>query len=1268
MSFKQVKAGREAASQPTSVQACNSVVFVQSKIDTHRVPFLVDTGSDVTMISTLVYNALGRNRQELEPPLVRYRAANGEALDVLGFCSLTIGIGNGSYNQRVLVADMAESAILGVDFLYDKKAVVDVFSNTLRIGDEYVKLTRDNQSVRSCRVIATQDFVIPPESDSILGGFVKQRGVPLSEGIVEPLKGHLRSGPIILGKALVKCNEGRVPVRVLNCGKEPLTVFKGTNLGLMCPVQCCVTDVGSSSDKDDSEVDELLAELIKETRGAVSKDQGDIVEKFLLRNQKVFMKSDKKLGKCIQYLHDIDTGDAHPIRQRAYRLPVFKREEVDRQVREMLDQGIVTPSASPWASPIVLVLKKDGTLRFCIDFRKLNGVTKKDAYPLPRIDDSIDTLSGSQYFTTLDLASGYWQLGLTDRAMEKTAFTTGTGLYQFKVMPFGLSNAPSSFERLMERVLVGLNWKICLIYLDDIIIFSSTFEEHLQRLQKVLDCIANAGLKLKPQKCHLFRTEVLYLGFLVGREGVRTDPEKVRKVREWAPPQTVTEVRSFLGFCAYYRKFVRDFSCIGAPLFALTKKHQKFHWDEHCQRAFDKLKIALQQDVVLAYPDFSKEFILDTDASDISSGAVLSQIIDEEERVVAYFSATHSPAERKYSVTRKELLAVVKAVKHFYPYLYGREFTIRTDHASLRWLTTFKQPQGQVARWIEFLDGFQAKIVHRPGSKHTNADALSRLPLTCASIAFDNLGWSDAEISQAQGEDPVLGPIWKCFKEGQGRPSYQAMDGAASRAYWVQWDQLEMRSDILYRNWFHEKEGGVRKLVLVPQKFVKEVLELAHDSPVGGHLGVNKTLFKVRQTGYWVGMKRDVASWLRTCKECEGRKNPVPTRTAPMVTMHAGEPLARVAVDIMCGLPLTERGNKCILVVGDYFSKWMEAYPMPNQEAVTVARILVYKFFSRFGIPRELHSDRGANFESGLMREVCRLLGIAKTRTTAYHPQCDGLVERANRTIENMLSAYVADNQGDWDIHLPLITMAYRCSVHETTKFTPNKLMLGKETNVPLTLMVGSPPNSPLSPVDYVADLESRVKQAYELVEQHVKGQQLRQKAGYDKRVHGGGFAQGDKVWLFTPLRRRGLSRKLYKHWDGPYLILLKLSDVNYVVQKDGRGNKQVVHFNRIKPYWDRDELDIELAGLEGAVGGTDITNTELDDPVQVSDPLEWDDPVQLDSPDGLDDLLEADQVVELEGDLDLGGAELDTSLLPSTRGRRRKPPNWMLSGQYDLT
>ena len=395
-------------------------------------------------------------------------------------------------------------------------------------------------------------------------------------------------------------------------------------------------------------VPDHLGELLERSGRDLTADQTTAVAALLASFADVSSSTKGDIGRTGAVKHSIDTGDASPIRQQDRRLPIHLRANAANEVQKMLSCGVIEPSSSPWASPVVLVKKKDGSTRFCVDYRKLNQVTVKDSYPLPRIDDSLDALEGAKWFSTLDLSSGYWQVEMVDCDKEKTAFTTGTGLYQFTVMPFGLWNAPATFEMLVEQVLAGMSWEVLLIYLDDVIIHAKSFQDQLERLRAVFTKLRAAGLKLSPSKCYLFQQRVNFLGHIVSSDGVSTDQEKVTAVREWPTPTTATQVRAFLGLCSYYRRLVKGFADVSKPLYKLTEKGSQFAWSDECESALKLLKAKLTSAPVLAYPTSENLFILDTDASNQGLGAVLSQVHEGQEKVVAYYSRSLTKEERNY--------------------------------------------------------------------------------------------------------------------------------------------------------------------------------------------------------------------------------------------------------------------------------------------------------------------------------------------------------------------------------------------------------------------------------------------------------------------------------------------------------------------------------------------------------------------------------------------------------------------------------------------
>ncbi|XP_018651543.1 LOW QUALITY PROTEIN: KRAB-A domain-containing protein [Schistosoma mansoni] len=844
--------------------------------------------------------------------------------------------------------------------------------------------------------------------------------------------------------------------------------------------------------------------------------------------------------------HSIPTGDHMPLRQPPRRVPVHYQPQLESIIKEMLEKKIIVPSSSLWASPIVLVKKKDSSLRLCIDYRRLNAIKKRDSFPLPRIDTTLDAMRGACWFSTLDLASGYWQVEVRPQDRKKTAFVVPNGLYEFQVMPFGLTNAPATFQRLMQTVLHGLVPHKCLIYLDDIIVYCSTPEQHNANLRAVLQRIKQHNLKVKPSKCRLLQKEVLFLGHRITEDGVATDKEKTSAIINWPQPKSAEEVRSFLGLASYYRRFVRDFASLAAPLHRLTHKGRKFLWTTECQQAFNTLKSCLAAPPILAFPDTSDkggEFILDTDASSSAIGAVLSQTTqDGQERVIPYASRRLDKRETRYSTTRREMLALVKFLQHFRHYLLGRPFRVRTDHRALQWLRSFREPEGQVARWQERLQEFDFTCEYRPGSRHTNADALSRIPQTA---------------------DPDMQIIYQRQLQGNNKPSMKELkdQSLTTRRICTKWSNLKLYGDTLFL--INEAR---KPLLVVPRIKVESIVEQVHREL--GHVGERRTEYAVRQRFWWPSMHEDVVKIFKNCNTCCRFKSPRQTPRAPLTPMVTTGPHQRIGIDIMGPLTTTKKGNRYILVMVDYFTKWCEAVPLPQQDALTVARAFIDHWVSRYGSSFSLHSDQGPAFESHLIAEICQLLGIRKTRTTAYHPEGNGLVERTNRSIKAILQAFVSrSSQELWDDVLPQCLLAYRTSVHGSTGFSPAILLFGHE-RLPVEIQWPLLPCEEQEHVPYIRTLRNRLADAYRLINSNLRKASEHQKDWYDRRVHGPVYKVGDRVWLRRPMTSSGSCSKFHQPWQGPFKIVLIRSPTTFVLRNLQRPQDDVitVHYNQIKP------------------------------------------------------------------------------------------------------
>ncbi|KAK4469996.1 hypothetical protein MN116_000019 [Schistosoma mekongi] len=873
-------------------------------------------------------------------------------------------------------------------------------------------------------------------------------------------------------------------------------------------------------------------------------------------------------GRTRAVWHEIDTGDHKPIKQYPRRVPIHYQPELDKMIKEMLKHKVIRPSTSPWASPIVLVKKKDNSLRLCVDYRRLNAITKRDSFPLPRIDETLDVLGGAQWFSTLDLASGYWQVEIRPKDRQKTAFVIPTGLYEFETMPFGLTNAPATFQRLMQTILEGLVPKRCLIYLDDIIVHGRTIEQHMENLRIVLDRIRANGLKLRPNKCQFLKQSVTFLGHYITSRGVQTDCSKVQAVQSWPSPTSAAEVKSFMGLASYYRRFVANFAGIAAPLHRLTEKGRKFLWTAECQSAFEELKAKLAAAPILGFPDTSLgpgPFILDTDASDHAIGAVLSQISPGgQEKVISYGSRKLDKREVNYSTTRREMLALVYFMKHFRHYLLGRQFRVRTDHKTLQWLSNFREADGQLARWQETLQEFDYVCEYRRGAQHLNADAMSRHPAPVEVV--NSLLTADSEVDwgSLQAADPDLALVYARQQHGNDKPTSQEMKDmtTVARCICVKWEHLRLCNDVLYL-----MEPSKPPRLIVPRAKTSYVITRMHEQL--GHAGTRKTEAAIRTRFWWPLIHRDVEEFCKSCDTCARVKSPSKHSRAKLIPMVTTAPYQRAGVDVMGPFPTSQHGNRYILVMVDYFTKWFEAVPIPQQDAATIAKVFINTWIARYGAPTALHSDQGPAFESYLIANVCSFFGIRKTRTTAYHPQGNGLVERTNRTLKMLLRSFVHQAPAaNWDDLLPQCLLAYRSSVHSSTGFSPAQLLFGHELKLPIEIQLPPHEAEEKEYVPYVRSLHKRLVTAYRLAHKNHLNASNHQRECYDRGSHGPEYRIGDRVWLNRPTCPPGQSTKLHAPWQGPFTIVAKRSPVTFVLRHLDRPNDNllVAHYNHLKP------------------------------------------------------------------------------------------------------
>ena len=925
-----------------------------------------------------------------------------------------------------------------------------------------------------------------------------------------------------------------------------------------------------------------------------------------------------------------------------------------------MDQGVIRESSSPYASPVVLVRKSDGKLRLCVDYRALNAKTHKDAYPLPRIDEALDTLSGAKYFCSLDLAHGFYQIPVEERDIEKTAFRVGTGgLYEFTRMPFGLCNAPATFMRLMDKAFGDKNFQSLIVYLDDILVFGKSFDETLQRLQMVLSRLNDFGLKVKPEKCHWFAEKLRYLGHEISADGIAPDPGKISAVAEWKKPKNEAELRSFLGLASYYRRFVPGFAKVAAPLHALLggtpkKKrgrkasspavHVAEGWNETCDVSFNQLKSLLTSAPLLGYPDFKLPFILEVDASHLGLGAVLSQQQGNCRVVIGYASRGLRGSERNmdnYSSMKLELLALRWAIAvKFRDLLLGADFVVYTDNNPLSYLQTSSKLGAIETRWAAELAQFRFTIKYKPGRTNTNADALSRkathsdeqqnagcremsarvavssfdaptpIPLavvsqircTLAEAGLNELrtgpnalvpsamstfpSISPGDMTALQRSDKHLGRLW--FYWDSGRPPSLAehmKEDKPTRKLLKFWKRLEARDNILYKKTV--VAGSDVTQLLLPLVLREQVLTAVHDQT--GHQGVERTLALTRSRCFWPGMVNDIEEYCRKCQRCalaKAGKKLHPT----MGSIIARRPLEVLAMDFTVLEP-GKNNVENVLVLTDVFTKFTQAIPCKDQKARTVARCLVRDWFVRFGVPLRLHSDQGRNFEGKVIRELCEMYGITKSRTTPYHPEGNGQCERFNRTMHDRLRTLPPEQKRKWPELLPELIYAYNATPHSSTGYSPYYLFFGREPRLPVDHLLGFTAEGDDDPEtdQWVADHHKRMKYAFERASGTIEKEALRRQRRHNETARDEDLPVGTKVFI----RNRNIQgrNKIQDAWDGrPHRVVGKPNSTGHVyivTPLNGEGPEKTL--NR------RDLLDGRALILdEGGPSDTELRQSDV--------------------------------------------------------------------------
>lgn len=1052
---------------------------VWGTVNDRPVRMLIDTGAQVSVMSVGLFKAIGG---ELSTGPRSLRVANNTTISSIGECTVDLALGKSVFAVDVLVLqDTSYPFILGQDVMLPTRTQIHLQERTLVVGGEELSFARDTWSV-SHRVHMVEDVILQPGLNVV--SVQLPRAVD-GDHLIWPADILSLRGLFADASLITTDLQGKSKWLVINTNTSP--------------VSWMASDPVAHWDPDDDQCNRLTCDIFAIEEGTVndnwleafkleelelSEEQRAQVIKVLTTNCDAISKTPDDLGLCRDAECTIDTGDAQPVKLRWRRLAPLKQAAVDAEIKSLLRRGLIRESKSPWAAPVVVVNKKHGNggkrFRVCTDYRELNKRTVKDAFPLPDVTRILEELNGNSWFSTLDLTSGYLQVPVAARDQAKTAFTTQDGLYEYVVLPFGLTNAPAQFCRMMARIFVDSH-HCATVYMDDIVVRATNFDQALEHLDHVLKKLAAAGLKIRPDKCKLLRREVQFLGHVVSGKGIKPDQDKTRAVSQWPQPTCRRELSAFLGLCGYYRRFVQNFSTIARPLHDLMSVKSDWNWSEKCEIAFNQLKDRLTSAPILGYPDFSPgagDFLLDVDASDVAAGAVLSQLQDGHERVLAYGHKTFTKSQRNYCTTMRELCALAHFVFKYRKMVWGCHTIVRTDHQALIWLKKYHASESMLEHWYSVLEealelDFDAhstletikwSVQHRAGRAHANADALSRVKKkqkpshaecpSCAptfnqstdslpaesTVCAVELEQQFQQVQRWQQEEDGWQDICSRVAQGAPPPAPREFAGHSEETQWIvaQWNRLVVVNNLLCR-----RNRANKPKVIVPEAHKTTILRLFHNLPGSLHEGGTKMISRIAEKFYWKNLHRDVQLYIFDCDDCKRFKTHRRVKEA-LQPFQAAFPNQRVHVDFLGPLPESANGHSFIFVAVDAFSGYVSAWPAKDTSAVTALNCLL-DWFTLFGLCGWIHSDRGSAFEADLTALICTQFGVTHSMSSALHPQGNGRGELAVKEVKKALKLHVQAFRSRWDVALKFALLTLRSGIHSRTGVSPATLFLGRE-------------------------------------------------------------------------------------------------------------------------------------------------------------------------------------------------------------------------------
>ena len=947
------------------------------------------------------------------------------------------------------------------------------------------------------------------------------------------------------------------------------------------------TDVIPNSPEEKAKVQELWKQL-KLDENAMLKTRPDLhqrVWQILKKQWTVFSSEAQIIGQTdlIEFEVELVPG-TKPFRGKVRPLNPAMKQSLKEQLEVWEREGVAEECFSPWASPLVPVAKPNGKIRWCVDYRQLNAGTVADSYPLPNISENLDRLAGAKVFSTLDASQAYQTIPVAEGSRKALAFVTPFGLYTFCRMPMGARNAGATYSRFVQMCLDKLRSPYTMSYLDDIIMFTDNLEMHVEELDKVLDMHKQAGIKLVPGKTHLFQDEVDYLGFRVGHSGIKMREDYVDKILKWPSPKSTKELRSFLGFCGYYRTFIRGYSKLTSAMNSMrSAKH--YEWTAEMEKNFKKLKKKFKEMPIRSYPrfDIPEPFQISSDWSKDNVAAVLSQVQDGKERLIAVFGRKTTAGERNYPPWKGELSAMIFGIRKAEHILRYRPFIANTDASALVHLRRLKSLTGILARWMQELQTYDFTVKHKKGVDNGSADGPSRsshMPEEepedwdegiVADIADqvdkDNLVEDlDREILiAAQRDDPELMQVRRWLAEG--KPNHEEMkDMSENLKAYAQQEIKEEADGMLIRHVTPNQAPGCARSILVPEKFKDAVFYWSHQHPSAGHFSDLPTVLRAKMKFWYPGMTSDLKRKIRSCSSCLAKAR-VKSKDCVHRPRKSGFPGERLNIDLVGPLPVTPQGNRYILTVEDAFTRFCHIIPIRTKEATHVADALIERFICIFGCPLEILSDQGGEFVNRTWKELMKRLEIRKKETPPYNPNSNP-IERFHRTLNTIFRTFLDRDDPGWERVLPMATLAYNSKCHSATGQTPFLAWMGREARLPIDIIVPTPHQQYETVEQHTDDVLRRFQAMYSQMKENNEAVFRRNARLYSGNLHD--YKVGDRVFYYTGRKLKNKPTKITFGWLGPYVLKRKVSDVIWILQPADteEGDEVTVHITRIRPYY----------------------------------------------------------------------------------------------------